>query len=188
MGKFLNKLKEKISMGKVKLNKRSQLVIAGILGLVVLIIFMNGIRSTTKDKGVKVEKIQTTETSFGSYEKHMEQRLENILSSISGVGDVNVFVMTETSVKTIYAGNEDVKTSGENSAGANQTFEIVFEKNGTTTTPIISLEIYPEITGVLVVAEGVNDEKLRLCVINAVSVALDIENSKIEVLTGKGSK
>ena len=187
MGKFLGVIKNKLQSLKIKFNKRSQLAFAGILGLVVLIIFVNGIRSSGEVDISKEEELQQT-IELGSYEQQMERRLEKILSTIEGVGRVNVFVMTETSVKTISAGNEDVKEYGENSDSKNQSFEIVFEKNGTTTKPIISLEIYPEIAGVLIVAEGVADEKLRLCVINAVSVALDIENSKVEVLIGKKSK
>ena len=184
MGKFLNQIKEKLQNFKFKLNKKSQLALAGILGLVVLIIFVNGIRSGAEG-GIEKEESQPQTMVQGSYEQQMEKRLEKILSTIDGVGNVNVFVMTETSVKTIYAGNEDLKTNGENTNSKNQSIEIVFEKNGTTTKPIVSLEIYPEITGVLIVAEGADDEKLRLCVINAVSVALDIENSKVEVLSGK---
>lgn len=189
MGKFLNRVKESLGKSKLKLNKKSQLVLAGILALVMVIIFINGIKTSAKksDAQPKMNETETT-TSSRSYEQQLEQRLEKIISSINGVGEVSAFVMTETSVKTIYAGNEEIKTNGENSSASTNSFEIVFEKNGTATTPIVSLEIYPEITGVLIVAEGVNDEKLRLSVINAVSVALSLENSKIEVLTGKKTK
>ena len=117
---------------------------------------------------------------------NLENRLEKIVSSIDGVGGVEAFVMTETSVKTIYAGDEESKTNGEGSNSiTNKTVEIVFEKNGSVSTPVISLEVYPEIVGVLIVGEGLGDEKRRLLVINAIAVALNIENSKIEVLSGK---
>jgi len=188
MGKFVKKISEKLKSIRFKLGKKSQILLAGILALIMLIIFFNGMKSSSQSTTGSENKQIEAETTTGSasYEKELEERLDRIISSIKGVGEVEVFVMTETSVETIYAGNEEQKSSGEgNNATTTQSVEIVFEKNGSISTPIVSLEIYPEITGVLIVAEGVNDEKLRLLVINAVSVALNIENSKIEVLSGE---
>ena len=97
--------------------------------------------------------------------------------------------MASQSSEFIYASDEDIKESGE---GGSKTISasksLVFSKDGSTTKAIIKLEIYPKISGVLVVAEGADDEKRRLMILNAVSVALDIENSKIEVLAGEKSK
>ena len=187
MRNFLTKLSKKFKDIRFKLGKKSQMAIAGILAIIMLIVFFNGIKSKTDDsKGGADAQFVEVEQPIVKYERELELRLEQIISSINGIGTVEAFVMTDTSIETIYAGNKEEKTSGE---GANlsktQTVEIVFEKNGSVSTPIIGLEIYPEITGVLIVAEGVNDEKMRLLVINAVAVALNIENSKIEVLSGK---
>ena len=185
MRNFLKKVTEKFKNTGVKLGKKSQFLLAGILALVMLIIFFNGIKSGNKGEQEKEEKEIASNVSFCGYDQELEDRLERILSSIDGLGEVKAFVMTEASVETIYAGNEEMKDSGAN--GSSSSVEIVFGKNGSTSTPITKVEIYPQITGVLIVAEGAKDEKLRLLVINAVSVALDIENSKIEVLAGKKS-
>lgn len=182
MGKFLKSLSNSIKSLKTKMGKKTQFLLAGILALIMLIIFFNSIKGSQEEKGTETNNL--ADTTQVSYTENLEQRLNNILSSIDGIGEVNTFVMTETSVRTIYVGDEEEKSNSDNST-TTKSIEIVFEKNGSVSTPIVSLEIYPEITGVLVVAEGVNDEKLRLIVINAVSVALGIENSKIEVLVGK---
>lgn len=183
MGKFLNGLSNSIKALKSKMGKKTQFLLAGILALIMLIIFFNGIKGGGTETKPQTDNINTQSKDI-PYTENLEQRLEKILASIDGIGEVNAFVMTETSVRTIYVGDEEEKTSGDNSS-TTKSLEIVFEKNGSVSTPIVSLEIYPEITGVLIVAEGTNDEKLRLLVINAVSVALGIENSKIEVLVGK---
>ena len=38
---------------------------------------------------------------------------------------------------------------------------------------------------VLVVADGASNEKTRLSILNAVTILLDVENTKVEVLEGK---
>ena len=182
MGKIMKSVSEKFNNLKLKLGKKSQLALAGVLSAVMLIIFINGITSSSNAGKTNIEEKAET-SSVLSYNQDLEKRLESIISSIKGVGETEVFVSTETSVETIYATNNEDNKSGEN-VNSSQT-EIVFYKNGSTTTPVVKMEIYPKITGVLVVAEGVDDEKLRLMVINAVAVALDLENSKIEVLMGK---
>ena len=186
MGKWLKKFSESVNQFKGKLGKKSQLVLAGILAIVMLIIFFKGVSSTASSKETE-NRENETKIQSGDYVEVLEMRLENILSSIDGVGKVKTFVMTETSVRTIFAGNEEVKSSTDGTSSTeSQTTEIIFSKDGSSSTPVSSVEIYPEVVGVLIVAEGVDDEKLRVLMINAVAVALNIENSKIEVLSGKG--
>lgn len=184
MGKLSNKLSEKLKSLKINLGKKSQLALAGVLAVVMLIFFFKGINANKQESTSSTIDNEETLTRAESYNEMLEERLEKIISSIKGVGKTEVFIMTETSIEKIYATNEEQKNIND---GQNSTKEIVFSKNGSSSNPVLKLEIYPKITGVLVVAEGVSDEKLRLMVINAVSVALDIENSKIEVLLGKSS-
>ena len=183
MSKIKEGIKNKLS--KLKLNKKTQIAVAGVLAVVMVIIFLNGITtSSSSSVDSKTEQVQKqTITSSGDYVLDLERRLENIVSSIKGVKKANAFIMVETSVECIYATNEEEKISGENSISNSS--EIIFSKEGSATTPVKKLEIYPKIIGVLIVLEGTDDEKVRLLVINAVSVALNLENSKIEVLAGK---
>lgn len=180
MSKFLKGFTEKLSSIKGKVGKKSQMALVGVLVIIMLIIFFRGIGGSTEAESSK--SITETPKIESDYVTNLETRLESIVSSIKGIGKVQAFVMTETSVETIYATDEDQDTSEGESAS---TSEIVFSKDGSTSMPVVKLEIYPEITGILIVAEGAGDEKLRLMVLNAVCVALDIENSKIEVLEGK---
>ena len=184
MGKLLKTVGDKLNKIKAKFGKKSQLLLAGILAVIVLIIFFDGILSNDKNKELEPSSKQESVTDEDNYVSNLEMRLENILSSLSLVKSVETFIMTETSTKTIYATNEttntDSSTAGNNSVSSS--VELVFSKNGSSSTPIVSVEVYPEIVGVLVVVDAEGDEKTRLMIINAVAVALDIENSKIEVL------
>lgn len=184
MGKLMDKIKAKLNSGG-GVRKKVQLVIAGLLAIIMLIIFIKSFKTKSSALSYKSEEnISVEQDDETDYVMSLEARLTTILSSIKGVENVKVFVMTEASVKRVYAVDEDKQLESDGNNGKYKS-EIVFEKNGSSSTPVVSVEVYPEITGVLIVADGVNDEKLRLMVINAVSVALNIQNSKIEVLSGK---
>lgn len=190
MGKILKSLSDKMGKMKAKLGKKSQLLLAGILAIILLIIFFDGILSGKNASSSDASVNPVEEEQAGDlYVENLETRIEAILSSLSSVSKVEAFIMTETSVQTIYATDEtkdtDSSDSGINSASSS--VEIVFSKNGSVSNPIVAVEIYPEIVGVLIVAEAGGDEKTRLMLINAVAVALNVENSKIEVLL-TGSK
>lgn len=184
MGKLIDKIKAKLNSGG-KLSKKFQLVIAGLLAVIMLIIFIKSFKPKFSALSYKNEENnQTSQNAETDYVTGLETRLTTILSSIKGVENVKVFIMTESSVKKVYAVDEDKQLDSDGKSGKYKS-EIVFEKDGSSSNPVVSVEVYPEITGVLIVADGVNDEKLRLMVINAVAVALNIQNSKIEVLSGK---
>lgn len=166
-----------------KLNKKTELLIALVLALVVLVIFIKTIKASDEPMLEEEKSEEITDIQYG-YEEKVEDRLKNIIASIQGVEQAKVFVMTESSPKIVYAYDEEVRVSGTDSVVTQTDRVIVFNKDGSKTEAIKSIEIYPEIKGVLIVAKGANDEKLRLMILNAVSVALDLENSKIEVLPG----
>ena len=183
MGAKLKKLTEKLSAVKTRFNKKTQFAVAIILSLVMLIIFVDALKKPTSEKAENKKNVEESRSS-GDYVSNLETRLEKMLSSLNGVNDTKVFIMTETSVKTIYAVDEKLEESGEESKKnkTSASTEIVFSKEGSTSSPIVSVEVYPEIVGVLIVADTKKDEKTRLMILNAVSVALNVSNSKIEVL------
>lgn len=182
MSKFKLKLNEFLANLKTKLGKKSQMALAGVLAIVMLIIFFGSIKNNEPevDNGENVETLATKD-----YLQSMEERLVKIVSSIKGVGKTQVFLMAETSIEKIYATDTDNSVAGDSESSSTE--EIVFSKNGSESLPVVRLEIYPKITGALIVIEGGGDEKLRLMVLNAVSVALSLENSKIEVLEGSAT-
>ena len=49
--------------------------------------------------------------------------------------------------------------------------------------PIVLSEIYPEICGVIIIAKGASDIKVKVALMCAAQTFLDIESDKIEILT-----
>lgn len=182
MKDLVTKIKQFLISKKSKLGKKFELALAFLLGLVVIVIFIGSFNNQTKEESK--EEIKEEET-IDAYIESTEQRLQNILSSIKGAGRVKVFISANESTKFIYVSDSDIKTSGEGSSISSSSNSIVFTKNGTYLEPILELQIYPQIQGVLIVAEGATNEKTKLSLINATSIALNLEISKIEVLAAE---
>ena len=160
-------------------NKKILISLAIVLGLVLILLFLRtGTTTTTYNKTSS-----TKEQSFDEYVDYTETRIKNIISSINGVGAVKVLISTDTSIEVCYAKDVEKKEVNETEYIIQES--VVYEKNGSSSSGLIIYKKYPKINGILVVAEGANDEKVRIMIINALSAVFDVDISKIEVLAGK---
>ena len=114
-----------------------------------------------------------------------EARLEDILSKTEGVGEVSVMI-------TYYASSEkalayETKTNRRSDSSGVPDAESSDEKavmsNGE---PVILREIYPDVKGVVVIADGAKDPSVKQAVCEAVSTSLGIAMHKICVLPKSG--
>ena len=87
-------------------------------------------------------------------------------------------------IKFLEEQNSSSTQNGENSIESIQT-TIVMAKDGSVTSPIVTIELLPKITGVLIVASGASDIKLKTTLINATASVLSVNISNVEVLEGK---
>lgn len=119
----------------------------------------------------------------------MEARLERILSQVEGAGQVRVLVTYQTGPEIVPAVKTDTQSNtSENSGQDSHTTSItensepvvVQGKNGTE--PMVLVQKEPVVLGVLVVAEGASSLPVRLRLMQAVQVALQIAPDRIEVL------
>ena len=182
---FFEKLKLSfINIGdrlKSKSNK-IKIFISALLILIILLIFFSSFKT-----GKKTNNVETiNNASWMEYCEKQENRLKYVLGQIKGLENVNVFIMTESSPTIKYL--EETKTENvvkeQNTTTSIET-KIVMSKDGSMTTPVVVVEVLPKITGVLIVAKGVNNSKLKATLINSVSAILDVKVSCIEILEGK---
>jgi len=104
--------------------------------------------------------------------------LSKTLSSVSGAGKVSVVITVESGMQTVLA-SKTVTTSDENGTKIEESPIIV---NGKT---VVIKELYPKITGVLIVAQGANNISVLSKLQQATVSLLDIELNQIEILTMK---
>ncbi|WP_114679237.1 hypothetical protein [Desulfotruncus alcoholivorax] len=129
-------------------------------------------------------------------EKALAMELQQMLEDVSGAGRVEVSVNLATSTYNNYAINttSGLKTTQEKdqSGGTRQITEntnsgtVVLSKSDQGYEgPVLEREMAPEVAGVLVVAEGAGDPRVKADLFRAAQVALGVEPQKVIVLPMK---
>ncbi len=166
--------------------KKVKSAIVIVLAVIVAVIFLSSFLPKKES-----EKNQTSfddlSSSFKSLEycDALENRLERVLVNVKDIGRVNVFVMVESSPTFKYL-EEVQEESGDAGNSVTSKKTTVYEaRNGTITSPVVELEILPKIVGVLIVATGAKDTKMKVTLTNIAATILSVDISKVEVLEGR---
>lgn len=122
-------------------------------------------------------------TGILDYTNSVENKLESMLLSLSGISSASVFVMVEaTPTVTYLTETEEVTTTNASgSSTTTKTTTVVFEKDGSISTPITVTTILPKVTGVMVVLNKVSPST-KLNITNAIATVLNIDVSCISIL------
>lgn len=166
MSEEIKPLKNNV-ISKIKENKKVRILLVFLLALL-LILFLT-IGSTTNKEAEVLSDAQT-------YVYNLENKLETTLSKIKGVGDVSVIIKTDSGMETVLAKETIIK---ETSNGI-ETIESPILVNGKTVT---LKELYPKITGVLIVAEGANSITITQKIQQATTSLLGVDIKNIEILS-----
>lgn len=168
MQKYIDILKEKL--GKEKLLKIA--LISGVAGMIIILVsdFMPFDRTDAK----KSESI-----NISLYKEETEKEIEEILSKIQGVGRVEVMITFSGTEEYIFA--EEIKASKSDKFSSQMQNEFVLiEKNGDKEA-LVSKVNNPEISGVVVVCDGGDSDKVCESVYRTVSTVLGIPTKNIYV-------
>lgn len=169
---------------KLKNIKHIEIIIVVIFILILLLICFGGSGLSVFSKSAETSSNlsqSTTLVSTTEYVKTMESKLENLLSSIKGAGNVQVMISIDSSVEMKFATDETITTSGQ--TVEKETKLVLVEVDGTNEPVIISQKL-PSINGIVVVCSGASDTKVKLDIINAIQTLLNLESSNIQVFVG----
>lgn len=121
----------------------------------------------------------------------LENKLEEILSCINGVGEVKVFLNYSESSEVVAMYNENSKTSvteeTDKSGGIRKVEqtdsekEIVYQEENGNKTPIVKKSIEPKIEGAIITAKGASDINIKTNIIQAVEAVTGLATHKIQV-------
>ncbi len=168
MKKYIDFLKEKI--GKEKLLRIA--LISGVVGMIIILVsdFVPFDESDNRKAGY---------TDISSYKEETENEIEEILSKIQGVGRVEVMITFSGTEEYIFA--EEIKASKSDKFSSQMQNEFVLiEKNGEKEA-LVSKVNNPEISGVVVVCDGGDSDKVCESVYKTVSTVLGIPTKNIYV-------
>lgn len=158
--------------------KKDQLLIMVLVGLLLAVI---AIPTKKEDQTEVSEDLMDTEETLSDYESRMERKLEEALGSVAGVGKVQVMLTFEGSgEKTV---EKDMTVETERSQE-----ETVYEEQGSSTrTPYVTFESNPKVTGVLVIAQGGGNSRIKEEILEAAQALFGVEAHKIKIMKMEGS-
>ena len=187
----MNKLKE---MFKGKKQTENLLVLLVLLIIVVIAINYIWNSDEKKEKNVKQESQSNDikQVSTENIKDKTEEKLENILSKISGVGKVRVMITysVSSSVTPVYDETSKVSNTTENDdSGGTRTItqtengkQIVYKENSDgSKEPITKNTESPKMEGAIIVAEGAENIEVKTNIIEAVEAATGLATHKIQV-------
>jgi stage III sporulation protein AG len=149
----------------------------------------------TKERETQDVQNHTNTTSYdeNTYISEMENKLKEVLKKVSGVGDVEVMITTEGTTERIplkdsssteESLDEDDGEGGsrtDNSAQREESTVLVTNEDGKSV-PYILQELEPEIEGVVVIAEGGDNDMIKMDIMQAVEVLFDVPAHKVIVM------
>lgn len=195
---------DRLASWKKKLTKENMAILA-LLGILLMVIALPvkktenaGDETGLSDTGSDTMKTSETEKGDGdgSYTQEVENRLEALLSSMDGVGEVKVMVTLSSSMEQVV--EKDVPysmdtTKETDSAGGSR--DVVNSKQEETTvyvtdqagnkTPYISKTLEPAIEGVTVVAQGGGNAVVQKNITDVIQALFGVEAHKIKVVKMK---
>lgn len=181
----------------------SNLVTGLLLGILLLIVsntlFKNPDKETVSNfKGDSIANTNQTSNTYNekSYEEILENRLENSLSLIEGVGKVKVMLTISNGKEIMVAKNstsDESKTKESDAGGGSRELSskkidektIIISSANEGERALVLKELEPKIEGIIVIAEGGNDIIIKDALTKSIQSVLNVEAHKISILKMK---
>ncbi|MDR1734600.1 MAG: hypothetical protein LBR73_06970 [Oscillospiraceae bacterium] len=166
---------------KIKLWQKIALI-GGIVGI--LLLALSSVFPVTK----KASASSATEVSvdLSSYERDMEQRLEELISSIAGAGQTKVMLTLDCSSEPVYATEGKSAQSSSTGTGSSQE-SLTAEKNyviigqGSGQQGLILKTVEPKVRGVAVLCAGAGEASVKAAITEAVTSVLGVGANKVSI-------
>ncbi|NBH12613.1 stage III sporulation protein AG [Lachnospiraceae bacterium] len=181
-------------MDRLKKISKNQLLIAGLAGILLLVIAIPvENRENTGGEELQGEARQESASeNGGDYGKRLERRLEQVLKDVEGVGKVKVMITLQDQGEYVLEKDwtQSSQEISEEDGGAKRSTKerqsqeetVYSQSSGSTGEPFVKREVTPRVEGVLVVAEGGGDAKTVKNISDAVLALFPVEVHKIKVV------
>lgn len=190
---MLKEIFKKNEDGKDK-KKQIENIVVFIIILIVTVLIINNMWSDGREKKdentVDTSKVLAQATT-SNHQEDLEERLEDILSTISGVGKVKALIKYSESSTVVAMYNETVSesTTKENdgdggSKDVKETEnkrEIVYTDEDGTNKPITEKVVMPVIEGAIITAQGAGNANVKASIVSAVEAVTGLAVHKIQV-------
>lgn len=194
---MLKELFKKSEDGKDK-KKQIENIVVFIIILIVTVLIINsmwsGEENESNNNSVDTSKI-LAQTTSSSESDDLENRLEDILASINGVGRVKVLIKYSESSTVVAMYNETISESttkeSDGDGGSKDVKEtenkkeIVYTDEDGANKPITEKVVMPVIEGAIVTAQGAGNANVKSSIVSAVEAVTGLAVHKIQVFEMK---
>ncbi|MDR3318356.1 MAG: hypothetical protein LBS99_02870 [Clostridiales bacterium] len=167
---------------KLKRIKNIEIYLALAVGAVIVLIFLSG-----NPFGAGADKTADANNNNAyDYCLETERKLADTLKNIYGAGDVKVMINFEGTPELViaYITSRNTSNNGGNETTQGSDSPQILNNSGIQI-PLILKEINPKVLGVIVACENGRDTRVRLEIINAVSVLFQLNPNLIYVYSSK---
>lgn len=144
-----------------------------IIGLVLLVI---------PNSKTSVKSSTNPDLRLAEYSQSIEKKISELCSNVRGVSNVKVTVYFDSGFETIYAYNEESKSS---TSGINSEKKYVTIGSGNDESMVCVLEKMPNICGVAIVCKGGGNALIANELTNLIASAFGVPKNKIYIAEGK---
>ena len=184
--------------------KKENMIVFILLGVLLFIIALpieknkseKSVLTDNKSEIIKEEKNMKVNETAGingtNYVTYLEEKLESTLSLVEGVGKIEVMVTVSTSQKEVVEKDRVIDRSNTSETDSDGGTRNINNMESTETTlytvdgngnqiPYVTQIYEPEITGVIVVAQGAGRENVNSDITEAIQALFGIEAHKIKI-------
>lgn len=180
---------------KKKIENLAVFIIILIITIIIINVIWNGDNDKEKE-GQSTDKIlakanNNEDSNIEKTQNELEERLENILENIKGVGKVKVLLTYSQSSQTMAMYNEDSTkndTQETDTQGGNRNIsqystkkEVIYQEIDGKKVPVTQSIIEPKIEGAIVTAVGAQNSNIKTNIIQAIEAATGLATHKIQV-------
>lgn len=176
--------------GKMTREKWLLFLLAGVF--LMLLSVPGGEKKEVKERPTESGK-QAAGTKEHSYEERLEKRIRELLRSVEGVGQVDVMVVLKSTGQKVLrvdrSGSSTVTRETDSAGGSREITESQSEENtvlpqsgGGSNGPVVEKELCPEISGIVISADGGGSPEVCSEISQAMEALLGLPAHKIKVL------
>lgn len=199
MKRFIENIRnylQDLKSGEKKLSKDGMLILffSGVLIYVILLPTNNN--SSYKTKATEKSEIENVEVvkeelTEEDYQTKLEQELSEFLSTVEGIGKVDVLIYLGSSRE--YIVEKDIPTylvtskepDSQSSEEKKEEDTVYTVNDAGEQVPFVAKTKHPVIEGVVIAAEGAAKEEIRIKIIRTVMALYGVDANKIDVLVRK---
>ena len=135
-------------------------------------------------KGEQQDTVEPVNVSEGYSLAETERRMEQVLGRIRGVGQVQV-MLTLHSGETLSLAEDSSATLGSGGDVRQDSQVLTVNRGSGKQEVVVTRRLYPTYQGAVVVCQGAGDSRVRLRVLETVSVLTGLSSDKISVVQWK---